>query len=472
MVREIQFRFTGSQSDGDKFKINIVSNSEFFNASPEWTFKNSVSASYDILINADANLTLLNFKNALTSWASSNAQSFIEVVLQPNGIDFIMNTDDVDSSTVSNTSDLAITHTTTVNPTASDVNYILSRSTYFIDIQPTVNFDKATMLLKIWQGDKVIDKPILPNYNLSKLVVIAGQTNITFDIHKILNDYVKNNVGVFGQTQSAFTTSTLDTLWVEAQITAFYLDAQIATVTKTYLAVDGFGYHQEGYNPIISSSVLNTIDKHIVYEGQDYPIYFKTFGLTEITVNGVTVPFTFSDTLNSQKIAYVNIKPFVNANQTFTAVFEYGSEVITHTIEVKSSCRYTFVNCVFKNKYGFWQSMPFNLLSRKTIDVEGSEFQPFVSNFGRYNTSDHNFRTYNLNGREKISCNTDFIPENYVSVMQELMLSEQVYLQINGDTIPVNKSTKSLSKKTKSIDKLIQYTIDFDYSFKIINQIV
>jgi hypothetical protein len=472
MVREIHFRFTGLQSNGDKFKINIISNSQFFNASPEWTFKTSISASNDILIGATSAETIFNFQIALSAWVVNNAQSFIKTIAQPNGVDFVITTEDVDSSTISNTSDLFIEHTTTVSPTVSDVNYILSRSTYFIDVQPTTNFDKANLLLKVWHGDKVIDKPILPNYNLSKLVVIAGQTNITFDIHKIVNDYVKNRLSEFGQTQSAFTTSILDTVWIEAQITALYQDIPLGTITKTYLVLDGYGYHQEGYNPIVSGSVLNSIDKHIVYEGQDYPIYFKTFGLTQIIVNGVTVPFTFSDTLNSQKIAYVNIEAFLNTNQKFTAIFTYGTSVYTHNIEVKSSCRYPFVNCVFKNKFGVWQSMPFNLVSRKNIDVEGSEFQPFVSNFGRYNVTDHNFRTYNLNGREKISCNTDFIPENYVNVMQELMLSEQVYLQIDGDTIPVNKSTKSLSKKTKAIDKLIQYTIDFDYSFKMINQIV
>lgn len=469
MVRKIELRFTGLQNDGDQFKININSPSEFYNSDIEFTFKNAISQPNDILIGVDSNATIFNFQIALSAFFSTF--SWITVVAQPNGADVIMTTEDVNSSTITNTSDLFISHTTTVNPVASNETIILSRSPYFIDIAPSQNFDQAIMILRLWSGDKVINRPTLPTYTLSKLVVIAGQTNISFNINKIVNDYIKNSLGVIGQGANTFTTSVLDTIWVEAQITAYYQGTQIANTTKTYLGVDGFGYHEEEFNPEINTNVLNSINSHVVYEGQDYLLYFKTFGLTGITINGVIVPFTFNQSLNSQKVAYVNIKSFLNTNKTFSAFFQYGLATETHTFTVKSSCKYPFVNAVFKNKFGFWQMMPFNLINRKTIDVEDTTYNPYVSKFGKYSAKDHNTVSYNLNGKEKITCNTDYIPENYVEVMQQMMLSEQVYLQLNGQTIPVNKTTKSLSKKTKIADRLIQYTIDFDYSYKLINQV-
>lgn len=469
MVRKIEIRFTGLQEDGNKFKLNINAPSEFYNSDIEFTFKEQSSLPTDIPIGSGSEDSILYLQEILAVYFSP--YTWITIVGQSNGADIVMTTDDVTSSTVSNTSDLFINHITTVNPVATNETFILSRSPYFVDIAPSSNFDQATMILRIWHGDKTLNRPTLPTYTLSKLVVIAGQTNISFNINKIVNDYVKNELLLFGESQDAFTTSLLDTVWVEAQITAYYLGTQIANTTKTYLALDGYGYHQEGFNPSVNTNVLSSINDHIIYEGQDYLLYFKTFGLTGITINGIIVPFTFSQSDNNQKIAYVNIKAFLNTNKTFIAYFQYSTVTEQHKFTVKSSCKYPFVNCIFKNKFGFWETIPFNLINRKTIDIEDTTYNPYVSNFGKYNIKKHNTVSYNTNGKEKITCNTDFIPENYVEIMQQMMLSEQVYLQLEGQTIPVNKSTKSLSKKTKIADKLIQYTIDFDFSHKLINEV-
>jgi hypothetical protein len=50
------------------------------------------------------------------------------------------------------------------------------------------------------------------------------------------------------------------------------------------------------------------------------------------------------------------------------------------------------------------------------------------------------------------------------------MLSEQVWLIEDGIINPVTLDKKSMEYKTSLVDKLIQYSVDFKYSFDIINQ--
>jgi hypothetical protein len=47
-----------------------------------------------------------------------------------------------------------------------------------------------------------------------------------------------------------------------------------------------------------------------------------------------------------------------------------------------------------------------------------------------------------------------------------------IYLELNGQYLPVNLVKKSLEKKQKVFDKLIQYGLDFEYSFNLINKVI
>ena len=122
-------------------------------------------------------------------------------------------------------------------------------------------------------------------------------------------------------------------------------------------------------------------------------------------------------------------------------------------------------NCFFKNKYGFWQSIPFNLRSKTTLNVESAEYSPIISTYGQYSLKSHNTKTYLPTSKEVITVNTDFLPEAYNALIDELFESEFVYLENEGEYLPVNLNKNSIDKKTKRFEKLIQYTLDFKYSF-------
>jgi len=78
-------------------------------------------------------------------------------------------------------------------------------------------------------------------------------------------------------------------------------------------------------------------------------------------------------------------------------------------------------------------------------------------------------------GKDKISMNTGFINDDYNSVIEELLLSEQVWYTKITETeekiIPVIPLTKSVTYKTSLNDQLSDYTVEFEEAFDKINNI-
>jgi hypothetical protein len=446
-------------------------------------------------------ISINNFANNFYLWLSrelSVADFYNELTIVGNVVELIWGSDsDVNTFSLKEPttgvvhSDAWLTITEEVYtipapivPVVLDEKIILSRSPFNFRLTPGITFDEITAEIYIYRGHKIDDKPAISNYQVSKSVVQVGQTAINFDIHKLVNDFVKNKYNGIGNIAGAFTTSTLDSVWC-------YIDAKINLggaeqyqANQYLLAVDGFGYHTELANPEISilpdiiyrrEKVLTSIDNHIIYNDSDYPLYFITTGLVSLTVNGTNVPFTFDQDIANQNIAYVNIANYIDSSTSFSAVFFYdATEVPSVTINftIKDECKYPLINCIFKNKFGFWQTIPFNKLSKKNQDFTNESYNGMISNYGNYALNSHVKQTYNINGREKVTVNTDFISEEYNLLFTELMLSEFVYLEENGQVLPVNIVKTSFEKKTKLINKLIQYSMDFEYSFDILNNIL
>jgi hypothetical protein len=106
-----------------------------------------------------------------------------------------------------------------------------------------------------------------------------------------------------------------------------------------------------------------------------------------------------------------------------------------------------------------------------TDDVDGEDYRGLTSNFGIYNTTDHQYSTFNLNGRSAIICNTDYLNEEENENVKQMLLSEKKWFIEDGEILPVNLESKSVAYKTQLNDKLIQYSFNFKYSFDIINNV-
>lgn len=471
MAKRVEIRFTDNPSNNDSVSFDIIIPSMFWNTVTTFIFKTTPSPFTDeIQIGVNKEQTMyLYFYNFLIN--KYNLFDWITVTQVTNGIDILFDVTDFTNNFNTIVGDITINFVdVSVDPFTRD-NIILSRSPFNMTFQPTVLLDSATVNLRLYRGTLTDDSPATATYTLSKQVIQAGQTAISFEISKYINDYCKSNIIPFGTT-GVNTSSSFDSVWCDAEITAYYYGEAIGSTNRQYLGIDAFGWHTELYNPKLTKNVLTTNTNHIVYRGSDYPLYFVSKDLVSITVNGNTVAFTLDETINNQIIGFINIGAYVGNLNSFTAVFNYGATTETHTFKVKDECRFDVYNCFFKNKYGFWQSIPFNLRNKKTITVESEDYRPIISVFGQYSLQSHNKKTFNPELKEVINCNTDYLPEHYNDVIEEMFASESVYLELNGEYLPVNLDKKSFEKKQKKFDKLIQYTIDFEYSFNKINQVI
>ena len=151
-----------------------------------------------------------------------------------------------------------------------------------------------------------------------------------------------------------------------------------------------------------------------------------------------------------------------------------GIEVLT--VKTLECSKYTPYKITFVNKFGALQDMWFSLKSTESLNTKGEQFKSNVINFDTltYNTYTPQQSQFMKTGKEAITLNTDYIPEDNNEVVKQLMMSEQVYLTKVGDqelVLGVIPKTSNVTYKTSLNDRLVQYTIDFDYAFDKINTV-
>ena len=85
-----------------------------------------------------------------------------------------------------------------------------------------------------------------------------------------------------------------------------------------------------------------------------------------------------------------------------------------------------------------------------------------------YNINRGQTKSFNMNGSQFVSINTGFVPQNYSDLIQDLLLTDTCLL----DGIPVIVRTQSTDLKTTIRDKNINYQIDFEYAFNLVNNVI
>jgi len=88
-----------------------------------------------------------------------------------------------------------------------------------------------------------------------------------------------------------------------------------------------------------------------------------------------------------------------------------------------------------------------------------------------YNTYDNQRGRINVNAQTSLTMNTGFVKEDMNQTIEELFYSENVYIRYENKTLAVIPKSKSLQYKTSLNDKLINYTVEFDFAFDRINNV-
>jgi hypothetical protein len=456
---KITIEFLGDRTVGDAvtFEVNGVLYLE--------TFEEFRIALYQVPID-DQQTTAFNFREAFNVDYNSNNDFnlFInlggKLIIESNSA--VVNFSNFLSTNPNITAVITNTYIPPPPPSVLNPTLILTRSTYSLQIIPNIPFLEARLDLKFWQGAKS-QPPALNTYSLSKKVIKAGQISTSFDINFLAKEFINNSINGYQST-------TVDNVLSNSNVWCQYYsicDNDLATVQEgLFLCLDGYGYFSQGFNPSIPNKALITGTEFSIYRFQDYRVYFQTKGLLSFLINGIETTVSSDSNFNYGNIASVNLKNYTNNVDNITIVLTYGLGIVeTLFFEVKDECTHPIINCVFINKLGQPQSFFFNLASKTKLDIDGDDYRGLTAELGNYDITKHQTTSFNINGTQKITVNSDYLNENENNIIKELLLSESIWLIEYGLIKPVILETKSIDFKTILIDKLIQYSMTFKYAF-------
>ena len=341
-------------------------------------------------------------------------------------------------------------------------------------------------------------------YTITKST-LGTEEYVVYEVSELIRDYI--DVKYDGEYDSYC-------VWVRASLTRYNSSgASIGGVHLDYIATDGYGYFEEGVNPEPSRSLLQS--NEIMYRPEDgninIPIFAEDTNSVAYYNNGTLVrsqTITDNDNTN-QKIQYISVSGnsdnatyeervledggtlessrcleqflnYLDIGKVDEIVVGYDTDAgsAAHIIKVRNlDCSiYDPIRVTFVNKYGALQDLWFDKKSVNSIEVQSSDYKSSVMNLSSltYDTSAHQNRVLDLVGKESITMNTGYIDESFNEVFRQLMLSEQVWmtrLTDKEEVLPLRPKTQSLQFKTRTNDKLVNYTVEFDFAFDKINTI-
>lgn len=327
---------------------------------------------------------------------------------------------------------------------------------------PTLS--QAKLELYIYEGTSGNYTSSDLKYSLSKNR-ISGQSNILFEISELVRDYLDQDFNNDYVSQTKWVTAVTD-LFDENGVEF----TSGSPVTNHYLALDGYGYFEEGINPQLNDDVLISVDKLYLPEATAGKLPILASGVGKVAIDSVDTQITDNGNTN-QKIQYIAI----GSNATSVVVYDTDDTTVLRNITIKRICepKFTPYKVTFVNKHGAYQDMYFFKKAVESMSVTDSKYKSNTINTTTvsYPTYKGQEERYRVDARKSINLNTGFVDESFNEAIEELLLSENVWIRWENKTLPVIPKTKSMSYKTGLNDKIINHTIDFEFAFSKINNI-
>jgi hypothetical protein len=386
---------------------------------------------------------------------------------------------------------------------------INTRSPHYVGLA-NVNIAYATLDIEVYSGNKNNGYSGNPQYSLRKQL-IAGDAKIFFEVSELIRDYLDIKFSGF-----YFDSDQLHTCkWVRMITTAFDSNGgQLTQATSIDLVIDGYSYFEEGNfysytgkNILMSNREVFALDDNIyripLYIGEEVSVAFLRDGeivgtytnaggsllnseqVAHISINGISAYDSFTSRIVKLNGEFENNKCISQYLNTLSigkvdTIHIGNTDGTLDIINVKTidECRYEPKKITFVNKFGVLQDMYF---FKKMVEKMTTKRESYKSNIlnlqqsNDYNIYEHTKRDFNISANESMTLSSGFLSESYNEVFKQLMLSEKVWITNRTDTsekvLPINIKTSDITYKTSLNDKLVEYTIEFDNSYNVLNDI-
>lgn len=360
---------------------------------------------------------------------------------------------------------------------------IFVRTPFYITINEA-NQLLTKVELYIYDGDQ--STPADPVVILEKQIPDVVNRACTFNISNYIRDYIENI-----KTDDVVAEPELYKMWQKVIVKTYYKqlieDEWTLIDTINYVAVNGYTNYMDGVNASVTTDLFYLTDANVKIKRGDNNQYFNIL-VDFDNAGGYDLVYRYRDLSNTIIEDVVVLSEGVGGDPTDVYMLKVPYRTADpdladgNSVQVRldtsggtpampfvyflneTECLYTPIKCTFINRYGGWQFMTFFKARTDTFDVTNKEYN-LLPDALNYNVYRGQRQSFNFDMSQKVKVNTGWIEENYIELIKDLISSEKILL----DDVPVTLVSKSIQKKTALRDRMINYEMDFQYSFNLIN---
>lgn len=161
--------------------------------------------------------------------------------------------------------------------------------------------------------------------------------------------------------------------------------------------------------------------------------------------------------------SYYTVQTFTSSNVSISGIARYNI--------VDNCSRYEKRRLQFLNELGGYDTFNFTLVSKETMDIERSMFKKDLGSYGSSysfvnSPNDRAYSQYHTRIKDKVSIQSDWVTENQLAWLEQLVTSPDVRLDDGTYLIPINITNTSFEKKKVVNEKLfnlqLEYTLSYD----------
>ena len=392
---------------------------------------------------------------------------------------------------------------------------IFARSPFIVEIN-VASQTSTRLVLEIRDASDVL----LKSYSFSKNITSNANRATYYNVSNFILEYLT-------PINPDYTTATENTnLYCKVAIKKYYTISPAAEVqlgsTENYLSVNGFTEYTNGMNAYLnvdaialtSDLILNT-DNTYSYEPITQIINYSPFinqfylasngtilASSSININALnpnktlsqlgsyvdvllqktsgvtyTVKYTDGVATNSIDITPANTTPINKKiflqSPYWDSLFPYtvglyrnSTLLWSRVIDADEECKYTPLLCSFISKNGGWENVYFMKAKEESSTMQNTTYN-LLQDYN-YNYLKGQKKAFNTNGNDFIKCNTGWVDESMNIILKDLLFSDKILL----DSKPVLIKNKSITYKNTLKDRLINYEMEFEYAYNLINNIV
>jgi len=320
---------------------------------------------------------------------------------------------------------------------------IFIRSPYFIEVDEV---GQTSAKIEVFLWNKGTTEPTTPNYTLTKAVPSPTQTDIAWNVSNFAVAFIKPIAPVVPTEPTEESVNT----WCYMKVVRYSDDVELDD--ETFVCLNGYTNYLDGYNQSTTDTIVPLFNPNIKNYVKDFETNYVSFFLEEETYSTSYGDVTIEE-------AGVWKFPILEATENVEDFNFYAEELCEP--------KYTPVICTFINRFGGWQYLTFFKANQQGIDVKSKDYNLLPSSID-FNPLQGQKQRFNFQGTQKIKCNTGWVDENYSELIQDLLLSQVVLL----DNKPAIVKSQSADIKTHLKDKNINYEVEFEYNYGLINDVI